>query len=349
VPNIVMLMADEHNPLYASVYGHPYVKTPNMERLARMGTVFQNAYCNSPLCTPSRSAFLSGKPVHQIQVYNNCNVVSFEYPSYGQRLREQGVHTVHIGRTDAWNHSGTLGFSEMLLPIDKEAPGDTNFRRAPLSIRRDGSKRANGYGPREHAFDTDIMNVERGIEWLTRSAPGLRQPWTLAVNIGAPHFPHYVTQELWDLYPEGGDLPEFGVDRETAQHPYAQDIRDHFQLEAFSEEQIRGLRRGYLGCVTFVDEQLGKLLDTLESNGQLEDTVVVYTADHGEMLGKFGMWWKCSLYEDSVRIPLIAAGPGFKQGARCEAPVTLFDLQASICKAVNKSRPDEWWGRDLGS
>src|SRR4051794_19129422 len=96
--NVIVLMADEHNPRYSQPYGHPFVKTPNLQRLAQMGTVFENAYCPSPLCMPSRSAFMSGRRVFEIQTYGNCNVFSGDYPTYGKVMADQGVHTVHIGK-----------------------------------------------------------------------------------------------------------------------------------------------------------------------------------------------------------------------------------------------------------
>ena len=347
MPNVLIYMSDEHNPFVSSVYGHPLVETPNMARLAAGGTVFEHAYCPSPLCAPSRASFLAGRPAHQLRVYNNCNLHEFAYPSYGDVLREQGVHTAYAGKVDGYAPAATLGFAELILPGDRAKPGDTNFSRRPLAIRADGMQRADGYGVRAGAFAKDTRVVDRAVEWLERRAPTLDTPWTLTVNTGAPHFPHYVTQDLWDKYAAGADLPAYGADHEPAGHPYARDLRAHFQTDAFTEEQIRGLRRGYLGCVEYVDRQLGRLLDALDAGGRREDTVVVYTSDHGEMLGTFGLWWKCSLYEDSARVPLIAAGPGFAPATRTRTPVSLLDLQAAIFQALGKARPPDWWGEPL--
>ncbi len=347
MPNVLILMSDEHNPRVSSVYGHDLVQTPNMDRLAAAGTVYDAAYCPSPLCAPSRSAFMAGKPVHQIQTYNNCNAIAFDYPSYGAVLRDQGVHTVYMGKVDVYNRASTLGFSELVAPGDRRQPGDINFARQPLTVRADGPQRANGFGVKEDAFAADTRVVDAAVTWLTERVPKLDMPWTLTVNTGAPHFPHYVTQDLWDKYAAGGDLPPYGPEAESANHPYARDLRSHFQTDAFSEEQIRGLRRGYLGCVDFVDTQLGRLLDALAASGQRDETVVVYASDHGEMLGKFGMWWKSSMYEDSVRVPLIAAGPGFARDTRVQTPVSLLDLQATIFAAVGADRPADWWGTPL--
>ena len=160
-------------------------------------------------------------------------------------------------------------------------------------------------------------------------------------------FPEFVTQELWEMYPHGGTLPRYGPDQPSANHRFALAMRRFFETNEFSDADIRGLRRGYLGCVTQVDRQLGRLLDVLEGTGLLKNTVVAYTADHGEMLGKFGMWWKCSLYEDSARVPLIVAGPGFRPGIRVRTPVNTMDLQAAMFRAIGARRPSQWAGTPL--
>ena len=346
--NVLLLMSDEHNPLYSSPYGHPTIRTPHMERLAERGTVFANAYCTSPLCMPSRSSFMTGRYVHEIQVYNNCTAnLGYTLPTYGRMLAAEGVHSTHVGKVHAYAREETLGFAEMLVPSVWRYPTDPNISRQPLAIRPDGPERADRYGPHPNPFGEDVVRVETAIDWLRESAPELEAPWVLSVNLNAPHFPHYVTQDLWDLYPEGGDLPGHGRDCASAQHPYAQDLRRHFGTEGFTEEQVRGLRRGYLGGVTWVDAQLGRLLAALDDAGMAEGTDVLYAADHGEMLGKFGMWWKCTLYEDSVRVPLIAAGPSYGRGVRVRTPVSLLDAQASVFAATGARRPETWRGRPL--
>ncbi|MFE5323154.1 sulfatase-like hydrolase/transferase [Paenibacillus sp. NPDC056579] len=346
--NSILLISDEHNPLYSSVYGHDYLQTPNMERMAEQGTVYENAYCSSPLCSPSRSAFMSGLRVHEIQAYSNCNVgLRSEFPTYGKVLKDQGVYTAHFGKTHVYDKGERLGFSEIHYSKDQRWPGDINFSRRPLAIRSDAVERADGFGVKDTAFDDDLSVMDAAIQWLRQTAPVLGQPWCLTINLLNPHFPQWNTQEYWDLYPEGGDLPRYGKEEESAQHPYAQDLRDHFQTEAFSEQQIRGLRRGYLGNVSFIDRQLGRLLDFVQESGLCTSTNIIYTSDHGEMLGKFGMWWKCSLYEDSVRIPCIAAGPDYEKGRRVATPVDSHDIQASLFYAARAKRPDHWSGQPL--
>lgn len=351
--NILVLTSDEHNPFVSSVEGNPVVKTPNMDRLAKMGTVYSSSYCPSPLCTPSRSAFMAGKYVHQLQTYNNCCVFKHAYPSYGQLLAEQGIHTVHMGKIDVYRNAYELGFSEMLLG-DWEVvrdPGDINISRKPLSIRSlsdpTGGSRHARYGVKKNAFNQDELSISTALDWIRTKGVTINKPWMVNVNLSKPHFPMEVTQELWDLYQGHDDLADYGPECESAQHPYAQDLRHHFQTDKYPESSVRGLRRGYYGCVTYVDRKLGELLDVLEETGMLDNTVVIYTSDHGDMHGKFGMWWKCSLYEDSVRVPLIIAGPGFRKNYRSTTAVNSLDVQASIFKSLGCSRPSNWVGTPL--
>lgn len=346
--NVLLLISDEHNPFYSSVYGHPFVQTPAMDRLAKNGVTYENAYCPSPLCTPSRSAFMSGRRVHEIQAYSNCRTgVDPSIPTYGRVLAEQGVYSVHVGKTHVFAPGGELGFRETRSAGERMGAGDPEIGRRPFRIRQAAAERASQFGVKETHLRVDLERVDAAIDWILNTAPSLDRPWTLSVNVIHPHFPHYTSQELWDLYPQGGDLPEFSADQETADHPRAREVREHFQTGAFTAEQIRGQRRGYLACVTFLDRQLARLIEALKNSGSYDDTNVIYTSDHGEMLGKFGMWWKCSLYEDASRIPCIAAGPDFSSGVRVATPVDLHDVQASLFASTGADRPSDWVGQPL--
>jgi choline-sulfatase len=345
--NTILLMSDEHNPMVSSVYGHPTVRTPHMERMAEQGTMYRHAYCPSPLCFPSRSAFMSGKRVHELQAYSNCSLhVKKGTLSYGKALADQGIHSVHIGKVDVYDQGENLGFSEMIRPKDRKSAGDIHIQRRPLAIRKGGAAKANGYGVKEDAFDDDLEKIDEALLWLAVSAPKLERPWMLTVNIVNPHSPQWNTQEFWDKYPEG-DLPKYGIEQASAKHPYAQDLRDHFKADLFTENQVRGLRRGYYGNVSFVDQQLGRLIDYLEHSGLAATTNLLYVSDHGEMLGKFGMWWKSSLFEDSARIPCLALGPDYRAGTVVETPVDLFDVQASLFWSAGATRPADWAGTPL--
>jgi choline-sulfatase len=346
--NFIIFMSDEHNPFYSQPYRHQTIRTPNMQAMADNGTVYENAYCPSPLCMPSRSAFMSGKRAHEIQCYSNCNMlVNPDFLSYGKALSHQGVYSVYIGKVDVYAPGEHLGFNEMLRPGDRKPPGDINHRHNPVTIRATAAKRGSRYGPQENASAKDVLCVDEAVNWINNSAKQKENPWVLIVNTGAPHFPHFAPPEFWDMYPEEETFPQHQTECQSARHFYAKSLRQHFQTEKFTAEQIKGLRRGYLACVTFVDQQIGRVLKALKTTGLKDTTNVVYTSDHGEMLGKFGMWWKCSLYEDSVRIPMIAAGPDFSANVRINTPVDLHDLRAGMFKSTGSRQPSGWLGEPL--
>ena len=344
-------MNDEFNPRYSSPYGHPFIESPNMEKLAERGTLFRSTYCASPLCMPARSALMFGQPVHRLQAYNNCLTSQTNEPDYGEILKEQGIHTVHFGKLDVIKDPARLGFSQM----DGQGfrnPGDLNISRNPLSIRPvdtpKGGTRFSNYGPKDdNPYRRDSETFEKGIQWIRLQGTSLDQPWLLSINTSKPHFPMWTTTELWNKYARHADLPEYDETVNSAQHPYAEDLRKHFQTHYFTEEITRNLRRGYYAHITYVDRMLGRIMDSLEETGLSDNTVIIFTADHGEMLGKFGMWWKCSLFDDSVKVPLLIAGPGFNNQKDVSTPVDHFDLMATVFDIFEKNKPQTWPGTSL--
>ncbi|WP_152360943.1 sulfatase-like hydrolase/transferase [Microlunatus speluncae] len=344
--NVVLFMSDEHNPKYSSTYGHPFVATPNLDRLAAQGTVYESAYCPSPLCVPSRSAFMTGRWVHEIQRYNNCKIIEGRFPTYGGVLAEQGVHTVYLGSAaNLYRDPHALGFSELrLVNVTRRSLNPASIR-GPVS-RPAAPRTTAESGPRPDRFAEDVGFVDHAVDWLTGTAPGLGRPWTITVNVHPPHPPYTADPAGWSRYRDHGDLPHHGADHPAAQHPYTQDLRDHGGRD-YPDQLVRELRVGYYAAVSYVDAELGRVIDAVERAGLADDTVIMYTTDHGEMLGRYGLWGKCSLAEDSVRIPIVAAGPGFAAGARVRTPVTLLDLQSSLFHAVGADRPAGWRGSPL--
>jgi choline-sulfatase len=203
------------------------------------------------------------------------------------------------------------------------------------------------YGDEAKNFLQDDKKIDTAINWINTKGVELNEPWYLEVNLYAPHYPHLVTDQMWEHYKDHADLPEYGPEAQTSQHPYMQDFKKHFETESFSEENTRGLRRGYYGCVTQIDDQIGRVVEALKASGQFDNTVIIYTSDHGEMLGKFGLWWKGVLLEDSVRVPLIIAGPGFDKNKRFKSCVDQLDLQATLFDVFRVPMPSARQGRSL--
>ncbi|MAM91509.1 MAG: hypothetical protein CMI15_08530 [Opitutaceae bacterium] len=346
--NVVLLLSDEHNPFFSSPYGDTRIDTPNMQRMANGGALFQNAYCPSPLCLPCRAAFTAGRYAHETQAYNNSNVnLTTDFDTWGRALDRQGVHSVMVGKVDAFAPSSDLGYSEEIVTGDRAFPGDTNISRNPMAIRHGANERCWQFGPKNDPYPHDDCAIENAIHWLETKASGIGKPFAMAINILAPHFPHYCHHNTWDKYAFAEDLPKYGTEEESAQHPRSIEQKKHFQVEAFPEEAVRGLRRGYYACVDYVDQQLGRIMKALENAGISGSTNLIYASDHGEMLGKFGMWWKCSLYEDSARIPIIATGPDFGNRGIIKTPVNLLDVQAEFFKSTGATIPEGMKGRAL--
>jgi choline-sulfatase len=333
--NLLVLMSDEHNPRALGAAGHPLAQTPHLDRLAARGTRFTSAYTTSPICVPARAGFATGKYPHQIGYWDNADAYDGAVPSWHHLLRARGHRVVSIGKLHFRGLPGDdHGFSEELLAMHVvDGIGDVKGL-----IRRDIPRR-NGYdklaklaGPGESPYaryDRDI--AARAQAWLLEEAPRHREhPWALFVSFVCPHFPLTAPPEFYARYPlERIPLPKQYLARERPEHPY---LRDYDACVAYDagfggdHGKVRRAIAGYLGLVSFLDDNLGKVLRALEEAGLKGDTRIVYTSDHGDNVGARGLWGKSTMYEESAGVPLILAGPGIAAGARCATPASHVDL-----------------------
>jgi choline-sulfatase len=349
--NLLLLMSDEHNRRMLGCAGHPLVRTPHLDALAARGVRLTDAYCNSPLCVPSRASFATGRYVHELGTWDNARPYEGTPPSWGARLAEAGRRVTTIGKLDFRGDGYPDGFADQRLAKQRGEKGDLlGLFRAPV-VKRPGSRqRALEAGVGESALiRQDRAVTEEAISWLGREAAQTEAPWTLYVSWTAPHFPLIVPQEYFDLYPLADiDLPEQSDDYLAGLHPVVQQLRWHFDVdEPITETQQRICRAAYYGLCTFLDEQVGRVLDALERSGQAEHTRIIYVSDHGEMLGEHGLWWKCAMYEGSIGVPLIAAGPDLPSGRTLGTPASLVDLFPTILHGAGVSVPDDLPGRSL--
>jgi choline-sulfatase len=348
--NVILLMTDEHNPKYSSLYGGKAVHTPNMQRLANRGTLYRQAYCLSPICLPSRSAFLTGKRVHQLQTYTNCRIgLHPAPPTYGDALANQGVHTIMIGKMPPYYGES---FSEEHLSHDRLALDAVKpLKRSSAATNQipDSERGIPQTGIVSKAFDGDTAKINFAADWLKNIGSQMKQEFVMTVCLQSPHPPMVSTAEYWEMYNDNLHLPDRTVDTEAAQHAVVRQYRLTEGITHLNDRQFADYVRGYYAKISFVDYQLGRLMDTLEELGMSDSTNLIYTSDHGEMLGKFGLVGKRALYEDSVRIPCIAAGPDFPAGKVVDTPVDLTDVQASLFAATGRRRPAEMLGQPLQS
>ena len=332
-PNFLIIMSDEHAPMYSSIHGHPLVQTPQMERLAAMGTTFDVAYCNSPLCMPSRMSFMTGRYIHHTGSWDNAAPLESDTVTWAHLLRSTGYDVAISGKQHFCGPDQLHGFQTQLardLHAERAHPifsWDDGIRTAPRPWQ--GIDEA-GPGTTEEIEVDDLVQA-RALEYLHDPARQQR-PWALNVGFIAPHFPLVVPQRFWDLYPlDQIDLPDLPPGHLDNLHPVYQRMRTMFGLIDFPEDGVRRARAGYYALITYLDEKIGQLIDALEATGQLENTVIIHTSDHGEMNGEHGMWRKSNFYEAASRIPLQIAWPGhLPTGKRIPQVVSLVDLVATV-------------------
>jgi choline-sulfatase len=345
-PNILIIMSDEHAPMYSGVYGHPLVQTPHMDQLAREGVTFDNAYCNSPLCLPSRMSFMTGRYISRIGAFDNASPLASDAVTWAHMLRAVGYDVVLSGKQHFCGPDQLHGFRAQLAR-DLHAElwtkngvfrGTPDWRQGtPPATKPWGGVAEAGSGTTLE-IEVDDLVEERALAYLRE--PGREdQPWALNVSFIAPHFPLVVPERFFDLYPlDQIDMPEIPSGHLENQHPVHKRMRAMFGAVDFPEEQVRRARAGYYGLITYLDEKIGRLLAVLEETGQRESTVVVHLSDHGEMNGEHGMWRKSSFYEASVRVPLQIVWPGqIPAGRRVGEVVSLVDLIATLVDMADAS------------
>lgn len=331
-PNLLLLMSDEHNPRFSEPYGHPFVRTPHLQRLAAEGVTFDAAYCPAPLCVPSRMAFMSGRFPYRVGGYDNGCSLPSNVPTWAHRLGSVGYETALAGKMHFIGPDQQHGFQHVLHP---EINQNTFIHRAcdwtrPIPATAAGlGDRLRRAGPGETPYLQYDRDVERAATAFLADTARRDRPWALCASFIAPHFPLIAPPDLFDLYyPEHADLPYEPVPQ-IPEHPHRQRVRLLFDLSDVDDEVVRRARAAYYALCTFVDQRVGRVLAALDSNGLAENTVVLYTSDHGELLGEQGLWWKNVFDEEAVRIPLIVRSPrGVSQ--RVRVSVSLLDVTATL-------------------
>ncbi|WP_411966173.1 sulfatase-like hydrolase/transferase [Haloferax sp. YSMS24] len=354
--NVLLILSDEHRPDALGCANHPHVKTPNLDRLASEGVRFTDAYCSSPLCVPSRASFATGRYVHETGYWDNAAPYDGTPPSWGHHLTEYGIDHTTIGKLH-FKPDVDDGFDDQVLASHMRHLDTFGLYRDPPPVRpagRDRIKRAGPVPDGDAWYNADSPDdvcdenrFERAVEWIERRGESDDEdPWVLSVNPLIPHFPLEVEQSYYDLYPESDmDIP---VDYPAADHqPSLDQLRNHFDGSGLDEETLRKTRSAYYGLVTALDDYVGELLDALMRTGQDEETLVIYTSDHGEILGDHELWWKCCMYEQSAGIPLIVRGTDVVEGRTVEQPVSLLDVLPTMTDALGIAPDPSWRGTSL--
>ena len=343
--NLLIIMSDQHNRRMLGCYGHEIVKTPNLDSMAAQGTLFTDAYTPSPVCVPARGAFATGKYVHQIGTWDNAIAYDGRIPSWHHQLRDRGHHVVSIGKLHFRSPQDDNGFSDEQIGmhiIDGEGDLLGLVRDEDMPKRGGSYKMAKMAGPGESMYTTyDREIAARAQVWLREEAQRhTKQPWVMFLSFVCPHFPLTAPPEhFYRYYDQKLPLPKLYEQRHDPLHPYLEDYRRSFAYDEFFDtpDLVKRAQAGYFGLCSFLDENIGKVLAALDGAGLRESTRIVYTSDHGDNLGSRGLWGKSTMYEESVGVPMIAAGPAIPAGKRVPTPVSLLDLYPFILEATGEA------------
>jgi choline-sulfatase len=344
-PNILFVMADQLTPGALSSYGNAIVDAPNLAKLGDEGVVFERAYCNSPLCTPSRSSLMTGRLPSRNGVYDNGAELPAATPTLAHYLRAAGYFTCLAGKMHFVGPDQLHGFEERIttdfypagmywtpdwsLPLEEHLPWyhdmsgvlDAGISEATLQLD----------------FDEEVAHAAvRKLYDLARSAGD--RPFLLVASFAHPHDPFEAPRAYWDRYDGGVDMPTAG---EVADDPHSRRLRTMCQTTAIPDELVQTARRGYYALVSYVDDKLGQLLGALDATGLRDDTIVVFASDHGELLGERGLWYKMSFFEPSARVPLIVHAPAQFEARRVAQNVSLVDLLPTFVELAGGGAPVE--------
>ena len=355
-PNILVLMADQHAPQYSGPYGHRLVRTPNLDRLAEEGTVFTNAYSPCPVCVPARMAFMTGKEIQHIGVWDNGVPLSEDEPTWAHHLKRVGYRTALCGKMHFRGHDQLHGFEKQLSidmnGLNRPKPPDWSevLRRSPVEKSTIGC--GEGWNS---TLESDVYSTDRAIEFI-RDPDRNAKPWALSVGFVLPHPPFKAPLEYLNIYPESEiDLPDWNESQWDMLHPFH--VRSLARTGIFGspldERLQRKVRATYYAMITYLDHQIGRIYEALQKAGLWDNTVIIYTADHGEMLGEHLRWNKMCFYEQSVRVPLIVSRPedriathtpagipgSGRPASQIEENVSLIDVSATICELANVNPP----------
>jgi len=331
--NVLTIMVDE---LSWWALGHTggIAHTPNIDRLAARGLRFSQAYTPSPICVPTRAAIATGRYVHETGCWSSAEPYNGQQRGWAHAVRDAGYEAVSIGKLHYRSQADDFGFSTCLEPlhvVNGEGWVQGLLRKPVAPYDNAQSLAADiGIGDNDyHAFDVRV--ADQACAWLLDPARH-DTPWSAFVSLLAPHFPLECPAAFYDLYDPTAFESEAAA---LPPHPILQEIGEYFDHDPYFTLQTRGIARAaYYGLCSFVDAQVGRVLDALNQAELRDKTLVIFTSDHGEMLGEKGFWTKSVMYDSAARVPLILSGPGIDPGD-WSAPVSLIDLAPTICAAMD--------------
>lgn len=333
--NILFLMSDEHSPHAAGFLGNKLVRTPAIDSIAREGTAFNAAYCQNPICVPSRASFLTSRMPSNVGVFGNDGGLYDNAPKLGTVFREAGYVASWMGKTH-WG--GESGFDTSRGSDD--ASGRPDRQRKWTRLPEDA-----GVCDWPVSQEADTVAKNDALRFLEQNR-GRR--FFAGVSFRKPHFPFAVQEEFYKLYKGRGTAPRVTPEMIEALPLVSKKERANYGFDKLTEAQIIKAREVYFGMVTYMDGLVGEILKKLDELGLREKTIILYTSDHGELAGEHGLWYKNSFYEASARIPMAWSFPrAIPKGKRIDAPVMNMDIFPTLCELAGVRTPAGLEGRSL--
>jgi choline-sulfatase len=341
-PNFIIFMVDQLAPQFLPLYGHKIVKTPALSAFAAESVVFDAAYCNSPLCAPSRYAFMSGRLPTAIGAWDNAAEFHAETPTFAHHLSALGYDTTLSGKMHFCGPDQLHGFHRRLTtdvyPCDFAWVPDWDRPELRLDwFHNMDVVRQAGVCTRSAYLDYDdevIFQAKRYLFDAARRSAVSRnaQPFCLVVSLISPHDPYLTRKEHWDRYRHDDiDMPtlRFG---DVPADPHSARIAKGIGMQepAASDEEVRNARHAYYGAISHIDERFADLMQALDESGMAENTITLFTGDHGDMLGERGLWFKMNWFENSARVPLVVHAPGRFRPRRVPGAVSLIDIMPTL-------------------
>jgi choline-sulfatase len=352
--NTLILLTDEQDAHALGCAGHPFVQTPNLDALAERGTRFTNAFTPSPICVPARASLATGRWVHDIGYWDNAMGYDGLVPSWGHALQRAGQRVESIGKLHYANAQASTGFSLQHEPLHlADGIGQVwGSVRNPLPSQPRPSKLFVELGAGESQYNRyDLLSAKLAVNWIHERAKQLdERPWTLFVGFVAPHFPLVVPQRYLDgIDMDAIPLPRLHPDHGYVRHPWVQRHADFSSSDAElgTPERRRLALACYYALVSFIDEQIGKVLSALSDSGLQNTTRVIMSSDHGDNQGVRGMWNKSTLYREATNVPLIMAGPDVPRGKTCTTNTNLIDIAPTVLDNAGLPIDSDLPGRSL--
>lgn len=364
-PNILFIAIDDLRT-ELNCYGKAQIKSPNIDKLASEGVTFTHAYCQQAVCGPSRLSIMTGRNLESLGVFgmSGSNIIEWRETRKGvtslpEQFRNNGYYAINIGKIYDYRLGQDMDFSWDEF-TGKRIPHFVSPEGKAISKKRDEDRKAKVENPQRwpayECYDTtdvaytDGNNTRIALEFLEKRDKS--KPFFLAMGYVKPHLPFTAPKKYWDMYnrneitlPNQKTGPD-GASRYTLS-PY-KEIFDYDVDTPISDELAITLRHGYYACVSYVDAQIGKIINALKESGELENTIIVLWGDHGFKLGDFGEWAKHTNLETDNRVPLIFWTPeGIGAGNTCKTPVELIDVLPTLCDAAGIAIPESAQGRSL--